>query len=44
MSCDEEENQERADLDVKLIFTHDSSQKPQLINEWNLIPKIWNAT
>ena len=41
---DEEENQERADLDVKSIFTHDNSRKPQLIDEWNLVPKIWDAT
>lgn len=41
---DEEENQERADLDVKSIFTHDESKMPQLIDEWNLVPKIWDAT
>lgn len=41
---DEEENQERADLDVKSIFTHEKNQKPQLIDEWNLVPKIWDAT
>ena len=41
---DEEENQARADLDVKSIFTHDNKQKPQLIDEWNLVPKIWDAT
>lgn len=41
---DEEENQERADLDVKSIFTHDEDKKPQLIDEWNLVPKIWDAT
>ena len=28
---DEEENQQRADLDVKSIFTHDKKEKPQLI-------------
>ena len=41
---DEEENQERADLDVKSIFNHEKKQKPQLIDEWNLVPKIWDAT
>ena len=41
---DEEENQNRADLDVKSIFNHDPNKKPQLIDEWNLVPKIWDAT
>lgn len=41
---DEEENQERAELDVKSIFTHDRSKMPQLIDEWNLVPKIWDST
>ena len=41
---DEEENKERADLDVKSIFTHDTNEKPQLIDEWNFVPKIWDAT
>ena len=41
---DEEENQERADLDIKSIFNHEKKDKPQLIDEWNLVPKIWDAT
>ena len=41
---DEEENQTRADLDVKSIFTQDESKKPELIDEWNLVPKIWDST
>ena len=41
---DDEENQEVADLDVKSIFQHDKKLKPQLIDEWNLVPKIWDAT
>ena len=41
---DEEENQNRAELDVKSIFTHDKKLKPALIDEWHLVPKIWDAT
>ena len=41
---DVEENQERADLDIKSIFNHEKKDKPQLIDEWNIVPKIWDAT
>lgn len=41
---DVEENQERADLDINSIFNHEKKYKPQLIDEWNIVPKIWDAT
>ena len=29
--------------DVKSIFNKDSEKKPQLIDEWHLVPAIWDA-
>ena len=37
---DEEEAQEKAKLSLELILNND---KPELIDEWNLIPQIWDA-
>lgn len=36
---DDEETKERALLDLELILNED---KPELIDEWHLIPKIWD--
>ena len=41
---DDDENKTRAEIDVKSIFSHDKSELPQLIDEWNLAPNIWDAT
>ena len=30
-------------IDVKSIFNNDSKKKPQLIDEWHLVPTIWDA-
>ena len=37
---DEEEIKEKAKLSLDLIF---NDKKPELIDEWNLIPEIWDA-
>lgn len=37
---DEEENKEKAKLSLDLILKYD---RPELIDEWNLIPEIWDA-
>lgn len=37
---DEEETKEKAKLSLDLIL---DSEKPELIDEWNLIPEIWDA-
>lgn len=41
---DDDENKTRAEIDVKSIFSHDKNALPQLIDEWNLVPSIWDAT
>lgn len=40
---DEDDVREMAKLDVKSIFNHDLKKKPQLIDEWHLVPQIWDA-
>ncbi len=40
---DDDNNKEMASLDVKSIFTSEIAERPQLIDEWNLVPKIWDA-
>ena len=40
---DDDDVREMAKLDVKSIFNHDSDKKPQLIDEWHLVPQIWDA-
>lgn len=40
---DDDDVREMAKLDVKSIFNQDSAKKPQLIDEWNLVPTIWDA-
>ena len=37
---DEEETREKAKLSLNLIL---NDEKPELIDEWNLIPEIWDA-
>lgn len=37
---DEEETKEKAKLDLNLIL---EDEKPELIDEWNLIPEVWDA-
>lgn len=37
---DEEETKEKARLSFDLIL---DNEKPELIDEWNLIPEIWDA-
>lgn len=34
---------ELAELDVNAIFVKDDEQKPQLIDEWQLVPEVWDA-
>ncbi len=40
---DDNDVREMAKLDVKSIFNKDLKKKPQLIDEWNLVPTIWDA-
>lgn len=40
---DDDDIREMAKLDVKSIFNHDIEKKPQLIDEWHLVPQIWDA-
>ena len=40
---DDNNVRELAELDVKSIFNKDSDRKPLLIDEWNLVPSIWDA-
>ena len=40
---DDDDVREMAKLDVKSIFNNDLNKKPQLIDEWNLVPTIWDA-
>lgn len=40
---DDDDIREIAKIDVKSIFNKDLEKKPQLIDEWNLVPSIWDA-
>ena len=40
---DDDDVREMAKLDVKSVFNNDSDKKPQLIDEWHLVPTIWDA-
>lgn len=40
---DDDDVREMAKLDVKSVFNNDSEKKPQLIDEWHLVPTIWDA-
>lgn len=40
---DDDDVREMAKLDVKSIFNKDIEKKPQLIDEWHLVPTIWDA-
>ncbi len=40
---DDDDVREMAKLDVKSIFNNDLERKPQLIDEWHLVPTIWDA-
>ena len=40
---DDDNVREMAKLDVKSIFNKDSRKKPLLIDEWHLVPSIWDA-
>ena len=40
---DDDDVREMAKLDVKSIFNRDIEKKPQLIDEWHLVPTIWDA-
>lgn len=40
---DDDDVREMAKLDVKSIFNNDLQKKPQLIDEWHLVPTIWDA-
>ena len=37
---DDEEMKERAKLSLELIL---NEEKPELIDEWNLLPEVWDA-
>lgn len=40
---DDDDVREMAKIDVKSIFNNDIEKKPQLIDEWHLVPTIWDA-
>ena len=40
---DDDDIREMAKLDVRSVFNNDSDKKPQLIDEWHLVPTIWDA-
>lgn len=40
---DDDDVREMAKLDVKSIFNNNLEKKPQLIDEWHLVPTIWDA-
>lgn len=40
---DDDNVREMAKIDVKSIFNQSSDKKPQLIDEWHLLPNIWDA-
>lgn len=39
---DEPENKKLALLDPKAILTDDENEKPELIDEWHLVPELWD--
>lgn len=40
---DDDDVRKMAELDVKSILNKDIEKKPQLIDEWHLVPTIWDA-
>ncbi len=40
---DDYDVREMAKIDVRSIFNNDFKKKPQLIDEWHLVPTIWDA-
>ena len=40
---DDDDVREMAKLDVKSVFNNDPQKRPQLIDEWHLVPTIWDA-
>ena len=40
VSLDDEETKQKAELSLEYIL---DNQTPELIDEWNLVPKIWDA-
>ena len=40
---DDDSIRKMAELDVKSVFNNDIEKKPELIDEWNLVPTIWDA-
>ena len=40
---DDDDIREMAKLDVKSVFNKDFKKRPQLIDEWSLVPTIWDA-
>ena len=40
---DDDDIREMAKLDVRSVFNNDSDKKPQLIDEWHLVPTLWDA-
>ena len=40
---DDDDIREMAKIDVKSIFNNDIEKRPQLIDEWSLVPTIWDA-
>ena len=40
---DDDDNKELAKIDVKAIFNKELEKRPQLIDEWHLVPTIWDA-
>lgn len=40
---DDDDVREMAKLDVRSVFNNDSDKKPQLIDEWHLVPTLWDA-
>ena len=40
---DDDDVREMAKLDVRSVFNNDLDKKPQLIDEWHLVPTLWDA-
>lgn len=40
---DDDDNKDLARIDVKSIFVKELDRRPQLIDEWHLVPAIWDA-
>ena len=40
---DDEDNKNLALIDVKSVFVKELDRRPQLIDEWHLVPTIWDA-